>query len=72
MALAGAGWWIERQSMSKPDLAGDLSQRLRTGLAGVGPDRLEGRATLPDGRAAPPEGNVTRLPHGRLGTTSDG
>jgi AcrR family transcriptional regulator len=72
MALAGAGWWIERQSMSKTDLVGYLSQLLWTGLSGAGLDRLEGRVVLPEGRDAPPEGNVTPLPSGRLGTASDG
>jgi AcrR family transcriptional regulator len=54
MALAGAGWWIERQSMSKRDLVGYLSQLLWTGLSGAGLGRLEGQA-------AAPQGNVTRL-----------
>jgi AcrR family transcriptional regulator len=72
MALAGAGWWIERQSMSKTDLVGYLSQLLWTGLSGAGLDRLEGRVVLPEGGDAPPEGDVTRLPSGRLGTASDG
>lgn len=71
MALAGAGWWIERQSMSKTDLVGYLSQLLWTGLSGAGLDRLEGRVVLPEGRDAPPEGNVTPLASGRLGTASD-
>jgi AcrR family transcriptional regulator len=72
MALAGAGWWIERQSMSKTDLVGYLSQLLWTGLSGAGLDRLEGRVVPPEGRDEPPEGNVTPLPSGRLGTASDG
>lgn len=65
MTLAGAGWWIERQSMSKSDLVGYLSQLLWTGLSGSGLDRLEGQVMLPDG-------NVTPLPSGRLGATGDG
>jgi AcrR family transcriptional regulator len=72
LALAGAGWWIERQSMSKTDLVGYLSQLLWTGLSGAGLDRLEGRAMLPQGEVAPPGGNVMPLPSGRLGATGDG
>jgi len=36
MTFAGAGWWLERRSMSKDDLVGYLSQLLWSGLAGGG------------------------------------
>ena len=42
MTFAGAGWWLERRSMSKEDLVGYLSQLLWTGLSGAGLGRLEG------------------------------
>lgn len=53
MVFGGAGWWLERRSMSKADLVGYLSQLLWTGLAGAGLDRPEQRA--PGAEAPPPE-----------------
>jgi hypothetical protein len=41
MTFAGAGWWLERRSMSKDDLVGYLSQLLWSGLSGAGLGRLE-------------------------------
>ncbi|HEY6415385.1 MAG TPA: TetR/AcrR family transcriptional regulator [Acidimicrobiales bacterium] len=41
MTFAGAGWWLERRSMSKDDLVGYLSQLLWSGLSGAGLARLE-------------------------------
>jgi AcrR family transcriptional regulator len=41
MTFAGAGWWLERRSMSKDDLVGYLTQLLWSGLSGAGLDRLE-------------------------------
>jgi AcrR family transcriptional regulator len=36
MAFAGAGWWLERRSMSKDDLVNYLTQLLWSGLSGAG------------------------------------
>lgn len=51
MIFGGAGWWLERRSMSKNDLVGYLSQLLWSGLSGAGLDRLgredDGPADLP-------------------------
>jgi hypothetical protein len=41
MTFAGAGWWLERRSMSKEDLVGYLTQLLWSGLSGAGLDRIE-------------------------------
>jgi AcrR family transcriptional regulator len=41
MTFAGAGWWLERRSMSKDDLVGYLTQLLWSGLSGAGLDRIE-------------------------------
>ncbi|HET6951959.1 MAG TPA: TetR/AcrR family transcriptional regulator [Acidimicrobiales bacterium] len=41
MTFAGAGWWLERKSMSKEDLVGYLTQLLWTGLSGAGLGRVE-------------------------------
>jgi AcrR family transcriptional regulator len=41
MTFAGAGWWLERRSMSKDDLVGYLSQLLWSGLSGAGLGRVE-------------------------------
>jgi AcrR family transcriptional regulator len=41
MTFAGAGWWLERRSMSKQDLVGYLTQLLWSGLSGAGLDRIE-------------------------------
>ncbi|HEX5946404.1 MAG TPA: TetR/AcrR family transcriptional regulator [Acidimicrobiales bacterium] len=56
MTFAGAGWWLERRSMSKEDLVGYLSQLLWTGLSGAGLGRLEGW-----GEAAGPDDGTDRL-----------
>ena len=56
MTFAGAGWWLERRSMSKEDLVGYLSQLLWTGLSGAGLGRLEGW-----GEAAGPDDGADRL-----------
>jgi AcrR family transcriptional regulator len=51
MTFAGAGWWLDRRSMSKDDLVGYLSQLLWSGLSGAGLGRLEQwDADEPDGR----------------------
>ena len=42
MTFAGAGWWLERRSMSKEDLVDYLTQLLWTGLSGAGLGALEG------------------------------
>ena len=42
MTFAGAGWWLERRSMSKEDLVSYLSQLLWSGLSGAGLGKLEG------------------------------
>lgn len=47
MIFAGAGWWLERRSMSKEDLVSYLSQLLWTGLSGAGLGRLEGWGDAP-------------------------
>jgi AcrR family transcriptional regulator len=36
MTIAGAGWWLERRSMSKDDMVEYLTQLLWSGLSGVG------------------------------------
>jgi AcrR family transcriptional regulator len=36
MTFAGAGWWLERRSMSKDDLVDYLTQLLWSGLSGAG------------------------------------
>jgi AcrR family transcriptional regulator len=41
MTFTGAGWWLERRSMSKADLVDYLTQLLWSGLSGSGLDRLE-------------------------------
>jgi AcrR family transcriptional regulator len=58
MTFAGAGWWMERRSMSKQDLVGYLTQLLWSGLSGAG------LAAATDGRGP---GSVTHLP-GRTAT----
>ena len=51
MTFAGAGWWLDRRSMSKDDLVGYLSQLLWSGLSGAGLGRLEQwDVDEPDGR----------------------
>lgn len=52
MTFAGAGWWLERRSMSKEDLVGYLTQLLWTGLSGAGLGRVE-----PEPAAAPDDGD---------------
>jgi AcrR family transcriptional regulator len=41
MTFAGAGWWLERRSMSKDDLVDYLTQLLWSGLSGAGLGRIE-------------------------------
>lgn len=65
MMLGGAGWWIERQSMSRADLVDYLSQLLWRGLSGAGLDRLEGQVA-PDAGADTGTG-VTHLRHRSTG-----
>ena len=49
MTFAGAGWWLERRSMSKDDLVGYLTQLLWSGLSGAGlePPARGGRRRRP-------------------------
>ncbi len=54
MTFAGAGWWLERRSMSKDDLVNYLTQLLWSGLSGAG---LANPATGSRGHAS-----VTALP----------
>jgi AcrR family transcriptional regulator len=44
MTFAGAGWWLERRTMSKDDLVNYLTQLLWSGLSGAG---LEQRGEQP-------------------------
>jgi AcrR family transcriptional regulator len=53
MAFAGAGWWLERQSMSKQELVGYLSQLLWSGLSGVGLGRQGSTIWLEPGTVTP-------------------
>ena len=39
MTFAGAGWWLERRTMSKDDLVNYLTQLLWSGLSGAGLER---------------------------------
>jgi AcrR family transcriptional regulator len=50
MIFGGAGWWLERRSMSKNDLVGYLSQLLWSGLSGAGLDQLGREADEPADR----------------------
>ncbi len=52
MTFTGAGWWLERRSMSKADLVGYLTQLLWSGLSGAGLER--GTWTEGDTDAAAP------------------
>jgi AcrR family transcriptional regulator len=56
MTFAGAGWWLERRSMSKEDLVSYLSQLLWSGLSGAGLGKLEGWDD-----AADPEDGAERM-----------
>lgn len=62
MTFAGAGWWLERRSMSRDDLVGYLTQLLWSGLAGAGLDRLEAGSVGALG--APTAGAAGGLPAG--------
>ena len=56
MTFAGAGWWLERRSMSKEDLVSYLSQLLWSGLSGAGLGKLEGWDDVAD-----PEDGAERM-----------
>jgi AcrR family transcriptional regulator len=63
MAFAGAGWWLERRSMSKDDLVNYLTQLLWSGLSGAGlgnPAEVPPAAT--DTGDARGRGSVTPFP----------
>ena len=59
MTFAGAGWWLERRSMSKDDLVDYLTQLLWSGLSGAG---LNTPAAVPGAAETRPRTNVTPLP----------
>ncbi len=63
MTFAGAGWWLERRSMSKDDLVGYLSQLLWSGLSGAGLGQVEQWPTdsSDDGGSARPR--IAAVPH---------
>jgi Tetracyclin repressor-like, C-terminal domain len=59
MTFAGAGWWLERRSMSKDDLVDYLTQLLWSGLSGAG---LNTPAAVPGATDTRSRTNVTPLP----------
>jgi AcrR family transcriptional regulator len=52
MTIAGAGWWLERRSMSKDDMVEYLTQLLWSGLSGAGLHRAIAEPGAGDGDGA--------------------
>ena len=73
MTFAGAGWWLERRSMSKEDLVEYLTQLLWSGLSGAGLDAAAGGPAAATGGNGTGPGSVTHLQaRDRFGDASGG
>jgi AcrR family transcriptional regulator len=61
MTIAGAGWWLERRSMSKDDMVEYLTQLLWSGLSGAGLRQATAAEAAPDGDGETDAASVTPL-----------